>query len=400
MSVFRPRSSVSQNMPRTIFHLDLDAFFCAVEELRNPALRGKAFVVGGNPQERGVVSSASYPARAKGARNAMPTAQAMRLCPGLIIVPPTRGIYGQYSAQVMALLREYTLTLQQLSIDEAFLDMTEFLEKSRVSPRELALEIQGRIKNEISLPASIGVATSKLVAKMASGAAKPNGVKVIAPGEEAIFLAPMQVGELWGVGQVTAARLNALGILTIGDLQRAPAPALAGVFGRFATQVSERARGIDASAVESAREVKSISEERTFARDVADRATLRNLLLQLSDEVAARLRANGLFAKTIQLKLRWHDFNTITRQSTLAEPTQLGEEIFGAVEPLWLGAWRTGERVRLLGVGASGLSEGHQLGMFGADEREQKLALARVVDELREQYGKDAIQRAILKKKK
>lgn len=387
-------------MPRAIFHLDLDAFFCAVEELRNPALAGKAFVVGGKPSERGVVSSASYPARAKGARNAMPTSRAMALCPGLIVVPPSRGVYSQYSARVMALLREYTPTLQQLSIDEAFLDMTEFLEKSRLPPRELALEIQGRIKTEIQLPASLGVATSKLVAKMASGAAKPNGVKVIAPGEEALFLAPMAVGELWGVGQVTAARLNALGIHTIGDLQRAPAPALAGVFGRFAAQVSERAQGVDPSPVESEREVKSISEERTFARDVADQTVLRNLLLRLSDEVAARLRANGLFAKTIQLKLRWHDFNTITRQSTLAEPTQLGEEIFAAIEPLWRGVWRPGQRVRLLGVGASGLSEGYQQGMFGADEREQKLALARVVDGLREQYGKDAIQRASLKKKR
>lgn len=203
--------------PRTIFHLDLDAFFCAVEELRNPALKGKPFIVGGKPNERGVVSSASYPARAFGIRNAMPTSQAMRLCPKLIVVSTSHGVYGDYSRKVMALLREYGEQLQQISVDEAFMDVTGLASE----PRALAVEMQTRIREQLQLPASIGVATSKLVAKMASGAAKPNGIKVISAGEEATFLAPMPAGELWGIGKATAARLEQLNIFTIGDLQRA-----------------------------------------------------------------------------------------------------------------------------------------------------------------------------------
>lgn len=383
-------------MPRTIFHLDLDAFFCAVEELRDPSLRGKPFMVGGRPDQRGVVASASYPARAFGVRSAMPTSQALRLCPALIIVPGSHGVYGEYSGRVMALLREYGETLQQISIDEAFIDMTEFAGRAGIPPRELALEIQARIRDELHLPASLGVATSKLVAKMASGRAKPNGVLVIEPGQEAAFMAPMDVSELWGVGKATAPRLHALGIRTIGDLQRATPALAARVFGRHAEHVIERARGMDDSPVHEERDAKSISEERTFSRDVSRADTLRDMLLALSDEVAARLRAHGLFARTVHLKLRWQDFTTITRQATLPVPTQLGEEIFAAVEPLWRAAWKPGEKVRLLGVGASGLGESVQLPMFDESEREHKLALARVVDDLRKQYGKGAIKRGRL----
>ena len=379
---------------RTIFHLDLDAFFCAVEELYTPTLRGKAFVVGGKPTERGVVSSASYPARKFGVHSAMPTSQALRLCPKLIIVPGRHNVYGGYSRKVMALLREYTEIMQQLSVDEAFLDLTGFT----ADPKALALEIQHRIRDELQLPASIGVATSKLVAKMASGRAKPNGVLVIPPGEEAGFLAPMAVGELWGVGKVTVPRLEAMGIRTIGQLQAASANNLRPIFGRFAEQTVERAHGIDTSPVEVDRETKSISEERTFARDISDAPTLRKMLLSLSDEVAMRLRKNGTFARTIQLKLRWHDFKTVTRQTTLSRPTQLGEEIFAAVEPLWRATWKRGERVRLLGVGASSLGEGAQLSMF-EDEQQPKLALAKTIDELRQQYGSSIVTRASLKRK-
>ncbi len=392
--------------PRIIFHLDLDAFFCAVEELRNSALKGKAFVVGGKPNERGVVSSASYPARAFGIRNAMPTSQALRLCPKLIVVPASHGVYGDYSRKVMALLREYGEQLQQISVDEAFMDVTGLTS----DPRALALEMQTRIRERLDLPASIGVATSKLVAKMASGAAKPNGVRVIAPGEEAAFLAPMPAGELWGIGKTTAARLEQLNIFTIGDLQRASPEYVRRIFHAHAEGVIERAKGIDNSPVHVERDVKSISEERTFNRDVSDTATLRKMLLALSDEVAMRLRAAGLHARTVHLKLRWHDFYTITRQTTLPEPTQLGEDIFVAVEPLWMRAWlergearwagRTrGDPIRLIGVGVSGLGEGAQMAMFGADAREEKLQLARTLDDLRAQYGKGIVVRASLKKR-
>ena len=342
----------------------------------------------------GVVSSASYPAREFGVHSAMPTAQALRLCPRLIIVPGRHDVYGQHSRNVMALLRQYTETLQQISVDEAFLDLTGFTQE----PKTLALEIQRRIRDELKLPASLGVATSKLVAKMASGRAKPNGVLVIEPGEEARFLAPMPVGELWGIGKVTVPRLEAMDIRTIGDLQKANPNNLRAVFGRLTEQTLSHAHGQDNSPVEVDRETKSISEERTFAKDISDRQMLRKILLSLSDEVAARLRKNGYFAKTIQLKLRWHDFKTVTRQTTLSQPTQLGEEIFAAVEPLWLATWKRGEKVRLLGVGAASLGEGAQLSMF-EDAQQPKLALAKTIDQLREQYGNTIVTRASLKRK-
>lgn len=382
---------------RTIFHLDLDAFFCSVEELHNPALIGKAFAVAGRPDQRGVVSSPSYPARKFGVRSAMPTAQALRLCPHLIVVSHRHHVYGEYSQQVMALLREYGDQLQQISVDEAFMDLTGFPFPDE--PRALALEIQRRIKEALKLPASIGVATSKLVAKMASGRAKPAGVLVVAAGKEAEFLAPMPVEELWGVGKATAARLHDMGLRTIGQLQQATPTQLSRVFGRFTEQVIERAKGIDHSPVETEREAKSISEERTFARDVSNEDELRKVLLHLSDEVAARLRKYNYTAKTIHLKLRWSDFKTVTRQTTLAMPTQLGEEIFATIEPLWRATWKRGERVRLLGVGASTLNEGFQLSMFDGEQNEQKVALAKTLDQLREQYGHSVVTRASLQRR-
>jgi DNA polymerase IV len=377
---------------RTIFHLDLDAFFCAVEELRNPALKGKPFAVAGKPDQRGVVSSASYPARKFGVRNAMPTSQALRLCPRLILVQHSHGVYGEYSRRVMSVLHDYADNLQQISVDEAFLDVTGL----SPDPRALALEVQARIHSEVGLPASIGVAVNKLVAKMASGAAKPNGVKVIAPGEEAAFFAPMPVGELWGIGKATVPRLEALGFRTIGQLQLAEPAALRRVFQNHAESVIARARGIDDSPVRADHDAKSISEEITYARDVRDPEVLRKTLLSLSDQVAARLRKNDVHARTVHLKLRWQDFTTVTRQTTLAQPTQLGDEIFHAVEHLWRATWRKGDLVRLLGVGVTGLSDGLQIGLFEEAEREDRLKLARTIDQLRAQYGNDVVKRASL----
>ncbi len=387
---------MSSSDARAIFHLDLDAFFCAVEELRHPSLRGKAFAVAGRPDQRGVVSSASYPARKFGVRNAMPTAQALRLCPRLIVVPHSHGVYGEYSQRVMTLLREYGDELQQLSVDEAFMDLTGF----SADARSLALEIQARIQVEIGLPSSIGVAQNKLVAKMASGAAKPNGIRVIAPGTEAAFFAPMPVGELWGIGKATVPRLEALGIKSIGDLQRAEPAQLRRVFHDHADVAIARARGIDLSAVDPERDAKSISEETTFSRDVRDADVLQKTLLALSDRVAARLRKHDVHARTVHLKLRWQDFTTVTRQSTLSTPTQLGDDVFGEAEQLFRVTWKRGELVRLLGVGVSGLSAGAQFGLFDEAVREEKLQLARTLDQLKAQYGSDVIKRASLTRKK
>lgn len=354
-------------------------------------------MVGGKPNERGVVASASYAARKFGVRNAMPTAQAMRLCPGLIVVSHHRGDYSAFSRQVMSLLHEYGDAFQPISIDEAFLDLTELVKG--ITPLALAAEIQTRIRDEIHLPASIGVATSKLVAKMASGMAKPNGIKVIAPGDEAAFLAPMAVNELWGVGAATAARLSAIGIRTIGQIARAQPNQLRRIFGNQTDEVIAHANGIDDSPVQPDREIKSVSEERTFARDVSDPEILRKMLLALSDAVAMRLRANDLAARTVHLKLRWHDFNTITRQNTLPAPTQLGDEIFAAVEALWQSVWHKGDKVRLLGVGASGFEDNAQMSLFDDNKREQKRALANTLDELRKHYGDTIVRRASLGKK-
>ncbi len=387
---------MSSTEARTIFHLDLDAFFCAVEELRDPKLRGKVFAVAGRPDQRGVVSSASYPARKFGVRNAMPTSQALRLCPRLIVVPHSHGVYGEYSQRVMTLLREYGEDLQQLSVDEAFMDLSGFAPDAQT----LALEIQARIQTEIGLPSSIGVAQNKLVAKMASGAAKPKGIRVIEPGAEAAFFAPMPVGELWGIGKATVPRLESLGIKTIGDLQRADPAQLRRVFHDHADAAIARARGIDLSAVDPERDVKSISEETTFSRDLRDAEVLHKTLLALSDRVAARLRKNDVHARTVHLKLRWQDFTTVTRQSTLSAPTQLGDDVFGAAEKLFRAAWKRGELVRLLGVGVSGLSAGVQFGLFDESVREEKLQLARTLDQLEAQYGKDVVKRASLTRKK
>jgi nucleotidyltransferase/DNA polymerase involved in DNA repair len=378
--------------PRVILHVDLDAFFCAVEELRNPSLRGQPFAVAGKPDERGVVSSASYAARKFGVRNAMPTSQALRLCPKLIIVAGSHGIYGEYSRRVMTILRDYTDELQQISVDEAFLDVTPL----NVDGRAIAEEIQRRIREEQCLPASIGVASNKLVAKIASGDAKPNGIKIVPPTTEAAYLAPMPVRELWGIGAVTAEHLQRIGIRTIGDLASSAPEHLRAVFGNHAASAVARAQGIDDSPVQADREIKSISEETTFVRDVASPDTLRNTLLALSDQVAARLRHNDLRARTVHLKLRWSDFSTITRQTTLAQSTQLENEIFGAVEKLWLGAWSRGQKVRLLGVGMSGFDDGAQMSLFEDQSRDKQLALSKTLDALREQYGRRVIQRARL----
>lgn len=384
-------------LSRVILHVDLDAFFCSVEELRDPELRGKPFIVGGTPQGRGVVCSASYAARAFGVRNAMPSIQALRLCPHLAIVPTHREAYADYSRRVMAILRDYGRAFEQLSVDEAFVDATGLREE----PHALAREVQSRIRRELNLPASIGVASSKLVAKIASGRAKPNGILVVTGGEEASFLAPMSVDELWGIGKSTAARLRARGIETIGQLAQADPRSLDDLFGINASHVIERACGIDRSPVSSDHLAKSFSSECTFARDISDHETLRTELLAMSDEVAARLRAEGLYAHTVQLKLRWPDFSTITRQATLPAATQLGDEIFSIAESLWLAVWQNGQRVRLLGVSVSELEpSADQLNMFDYQWREQRTALAHVTDRLRAKYGDDVIGRARLRKKR
>jgi DNA polymerase-4 len=386
-------------LQRAILHLDLDAFFVAVEQLDDPSLVGKPVIVGGRPDSRGVVSSASYEARRKGVHSAMPTAQALRLCPDAIVLPGRRERYVEMSRRVMALLREYTPLVEQVSIDEAFLDVTG-AEAQYGPPGRLAETIQARIQAELGLSASLGAATNKLVAKIASDYRKPHGVTVIAPGAEAAFLAPMPVQKLWGVGEATAQALARFGVQTIGDLAALSEETLREAFGVNGTRLWHAARGQDDSPVVVEHEVKSLSREETFTRDTKDAALLRRELLRMSDEVAARLRRHGLVARTVAIKLRYADFKTLTRQTTLAAPTDAGPELYEAALALLRAAWDTRQAVRLIGVGATNLeAAARQLSLFASPDDaavERQARLDAALDRIRERYGDDAVRRASL----
>ena len=340
--------------PHVIIHLDLDAFFASVEVLEKPDLAGKPVVVGGRPEERGVVAAASYPARAFGVHSAMPMARALALCPQLIILPHRHGVYHQYSERVMAILYEASPLVEQMSIDEAYLDLTDQVPAWEESV-EVARRLQARVRDEIGLSASLGVATNKVVAKVASGRDKPGGLTIVRPGEEAAFLAPLPVQTLPGVGPVTAQKLAELGVATIGDLARAPEADLRARFGRSGVDLAFRARGIDDQPVVTEHEVRSISQEVTFSRDLADLEALRRQLWHMSQEVGRRLKGISMAAGTVAIKLRYADFTTLTRQMSLAVPTDDEREVYQAARVLLDRAWQQGRPVRLLGVAARNL---------------------------------------------
>ncbi len=377
-------------MRRTILHVDLDAFFCAVEEILDPALKGVAFVVAGSPEGRGVVSSASYPAREFGVHSAMPTAQALRLCPGLVVVRPRHHVYGEHSERVMELLRQSVPVMEQISIDEAFLDVSDHPD----SGERVAASLQRRIRDELQLPTSWGVASNRLVAKIATNVGKPNGLVVVPPDQEAGFLGPLPVGMLWGVGPKTQAVLAELGIRTIGDLASMPLEQLTARFGDRAADLQAGARGQDDSPIEEEREARSISNETTFARDVSDPEVLQRTLRSLVEEVGRRTREAGLGGATVRIKLRWPDFTTITRQVRLPQATDQDGEILSAALELLQHAWRPGAPVRLIGVGLSNLGPpSRQLSLF--DHRwEEDARLLRAVDAIRARFGDEAVRRA------
>lgn len=380
---------------RTILHLDLDAFFCAVEELDNPALRGKPFAVGGRPEERGVVASCSYAARALGVHSAMPMSQAVRLCPGLIIVSRSHGKYGEKSRQVMERLHNISPLVEQISIDEAFVDISDIPEPAE----KIARQLQQTIWDELRLPCSIGVASNKLVAKIANETGKkaargsdyPRALTVVPGGHEAEFLAPLPTAMLWGVGPKTESRLSGLGVHTIGDIAQYPERELVARFGQPGRDLSRHARGLDERPVVTAHETKSISQETTFVRDVRDDKTLAATLKELSDEVARSLRREQLAGKTVKLKIRWPDFTTLTRQSTLATPTDQAHDIYATALALLNQIRQPGQPVRLIGVGVSGLAEPvRQMELWGqGSEKQRKLQSA--LDELQEKYGKKVV---------
>lgn len=388
-------------MTRTILHLDLDAFFCAVEENRNPALRGKAFAVGGAADARGVVASCSYPARRFGVHSAMPMSQALRRCPGLIVVPGNHKAYGAVSRQVMDRLNQITPLIEQISIDEAFLDVTP------LDGEALARRLQAEINAELNLPCSFGVASNMLVAKIANNVGKdrkgkdapPNAIMVVPPGDEAAFLAPLPIRELWGIGPKTADRLRAIGIHTIGDLAGGKEGALVALFGKNGKEMAEHARGIDMRPVTPEHDAKSISRETTFNRDVTDADALRRTIRQLAEGVGWRVRKAGLRGTTVKVKIRWSDFTTLTRQTTLPQATDDDDEIERLAQALFRAAWLPGTPVRLIGVGVSGFDDAaQQLSLWGdaaaaEDDPESKRRLQSTLDELRTRFGEDIIKR-------
>lgn len=384
-------------MPRKILHLDLDAFFCAVEELQDPSLKGRPFAVGGRPETRGVVASCSYAARLFGIHSAMPMARAVKLCPHLVIVPSHYRAYQEMSQQVMVRLRQLTPLVEQLSIDEAFLDVSDLPEPAETIARRL----QAAINRDLGLPCSLGVATNKLVAKIANNTGKasaktgrpPNTIKVVPPGHEAAFLAPLPVDELWGVGPKTAARLAGMGIRTIGHLARRPEAGLVQQFGKLGRDLARRAKGIDDRPVITEHQIKSISQETTFARDINNADFLLHTLRRLSEQVGRRLRRRQLSATTVKIKLRWADFTTLTRQVTLDRPTNLDSEIYAAARHLFQKTWPPGKRVRLVGVGVSGFSaSAYQLSLWN-HQAEQEHRLQDALDALRDRFGSKAIRR-------
>ncbi len=384
-------------MHRTILHLDLDAFFCAVEELHDPSLRGKAFAVGGRPDQRGVVASCSYAARRFGVHSAMPMSRAVRICPDLLIISHHFGNYREMSDKVMERLNDLSPLVEQISIDEAFVDISDLHD----DPGILAHQLQKRVNSELDLPCSIGVATNKLVAKIATEVGKktakknqpPNAVTVVPPGSEAAFLEPLTTTMLWGVGPKTAAKLAAVGIKTIGDIARQPEADLIRWFGENGRDLKRRASGVDNSPVVTEHEVKSVSQETTFARDVTDDKKLSDTLRELSAQVGRRLRQSEIAGTTVKIKLRWPDFTTLTRQVTISQPTDQDEEIYCLAHDL-LGKVRPkGKAVRLIGVGVSGLGMPlRQLELWGSDS-EKSRRLQEALDSVRVKFGDKAIGR-------
>jgi DNA polymerase IV len=390
--------SVWENQKK-IIHVDMDAFYASVEQRDNPEIRGKPVVVGGSPQSRGVASTCSYEARKYGIRSAMPLAEAYRRCPQAIFVPVNGRKYREVSLQINKIFHDYTPIVEPLSLDEAFLDVTG---STRLfgSAENIAKEIKAKIQKELELTASVGLACNKFLAKIASDLKKPNGLVVVAPDKIQQFLDPLPVERIWGVGVKTAERLHGLNIRCVRELRQLEVEYLERLFGIGGNQLYHLARGIDERPVEIERGVKSIGREITFSEDIRDREALATFLLELTVDVGRKLRKEALKAKTINLKLRFKDFSTITRARTLDSLTNLDEDIFASSSEL-LQEVVLKDSVRLIGVSVSNLSdqEDSQLSLF-AEPKQEKENLTKAVDQLKERFGEKSIIRARLLGKK
>lgn len=379
-------------MDRVIAHLDLDAFFVSVERLFDPGLEGRPVIVGGEPRARGVVASASYEARRQGVHSAQPTAVALRLCPQAILLPARHELYREVSGRVMDLLREFTPLVEAASVDEAYLDLTGS-ERLFGPPEAEARLIKARLRQELGLPSTLAVASNKLVAKIASAQVKPDGLVVIPTGGEAAFLEPLPLREIPGVGPKTGERLQALGLRMIGDLQRLGRPGLRQILGRAGEDLYERAVGRDRRPVEPEGERKSLGHEETFARDLVDERELRDVVVRLAEQTARHLWQEGLHGRTVELKLRYADFRTLTRQVTLPEPTSDERRLARAALSLWERTWNR-RPVRLLGVRMSGLVavRAYQLRLEDAGPPRQAV-LEELTQRLRSRFGRGALRR-------
>ncbi len=382
-----------------ILHVDLDAFYASVEQLERPELQGQPVIVGGLGN-RGVVAAASYEAREFGVHSAMPMARARRACPHGVFLAPRFEAYEAASKAVMSIFRSFTPLVEPLSLDEAFLDVHGAL-RLYGTGEEIAALIRERVKGETGLTVSVGVATTKFLAKIASDLAKPDGVVVVAPGEEIAFLHPLPVRKLWGVGPATQRRLDRFGVKTIGDLAALPEDTLTRALGNaHGRHLHALAWNHDERGVETTRVAKSIGHEETFAADVTDRTQLEREITRFADRVASRVRQSGLVGRTVQLKIRYHDFRTITRSRTLPEATDLAVDLRDTATVL-LRAVDLGAGIRLLGLsmqqlepaavvqGALVLEE--EVSVHDVDDRAQHRALERSVDQVRERYGDGSV---------
>ena len=378
-----------------ILHVDMDAFYASVEERDDPSLAGKPVVVGGTAEGRGVVAAANYEARKYGVHSAMPAVTARRLCPQAVFLPVRMDHYARVSQQIRAIFEQFTPLIEPLSLDEAFLDATG--SESIFGPSaEIGRQIKQRIRTELKLIASVGAAPNKFVAKIASDLKKPDGFCVVEPKEVQSFLDPLPVGRLWGVGKVTGQVFERLAIRTIGQLRRMPLDSLNDLFGSSGEHYWQLAQGIDHRQVVPDREAKSISNETTFAEDIADREVLRAWLVDLVEQVARRLRRHDIKGRTVELKVRFADFKTISRSLTLAEPSNVTQELLdAAIELLTTRLPPRHLPVRLLGFGVTKLDDSgiSQQQLFDQPVRERHRELDRVADQITAKFGKLAIRR-------
>ena len=384
-------------MQRKIIHVDMDAFYASVEVRERPELAAKPVVVGGRADGRGVVAAANYIARRYGIHSAMPTASAQRLCHDLVVLPPRHSFYAEVSRQIHAIFHRYTPQIEPLALDEAFLDVTAS-EKLFGSAEGIGRAIKQAIRDELSLVASVGVAPNKFLAKLASDIEKPDGFVIVREGDIQAFLAPLPVTRIWGVGKVAAKSFEKLGIRTIGQLQHYSPRLLEQHFANSSEQFLRLAQGIDDRPVVSEHETKSISNETTFASDIADPRLMREWLHALTEQVAWRLRAQQLKGRTIQIKVRLSDFTTLTRAHSLEDVTDITAEIWQAVQYLFEQKLpRPMPPVRLLGVGISNFSQPmpRQADLFARDETQQR-RIDSVLDEMQSRFGKRVVRRGKL----